>query len=164
MLDDVGDASKELGKMRKDIDRLISQSGSGGGDGSHAGSGDLSVQIGDSTNAAGSSSVAIGQGAWAEGTYGVALGQNSFVPEELTGSAALGPGSTATRDNQASVGQPFGEVYVSGRLVLEPANELGPQPFHPGDPDAPLGAFAVDDDYIYVNTADGWKRSALSSF
>ena len=146
--------------MQKRLERIHPYTG----DPTHRGSGEGSIQIGDSANAGSTYSVAFGQSAWALGPYGVALGYNTYVDADHSGSSAIGPNSTTTRSDQVSLGAPYGEVYVAGGLVLEPADALGPQPFHPGDPDAPAGAFAVDDDYIYVDTSTGWRRAALSSF
>jgi autotransporter adhesin len=148
-LDDTGDASKQLGQMKKDIERLGLHAGSG--DSSHAGSGTDSVALGTGTTVAsgygavaigvgaeatddaatvvgkdahaeGTSSAAFGANAYATGLNSTALGYNSSASH--SGSSAIGTGATTSASNQVKLGSAGDTVVVPGTFSNPSARHL----------------------------------------
>lgn len=83
------------------------------------------------------------------------------VKSQLSGNLLLG----ATTDNGHKL-QVSGSIY--GRNQIEPFSQfIMAEPFTPSgtaDASGEVGSMAWDEDYIYIKTSAGWKRSALSTF
>jgi hypothetical protein len=166
-------------------------SGFGGGDGDHPGAGGDSILLGTDGLADGYASVAIGfeakaalitdtdadeavavgTAATADGFGACAYGARSYAQYEnasafgwlsFAGHAfatAIGYRSVTTKANQVRLGRSTEEVSVPGRL-----NVARRTPSGSADSQGTVGDITSDDNYIYVKTSAGWKRSALSTF
>lgn len=187
-LDDIGDFSEEFRRMRKDIDRIQPVTG---GDGSHAGSGEESIQLGVDaaadwyssiavgpdaravavTQSESGEGIAIGSQATADGFGTTALGGRSYAQFET--STALGWSADALHDRSTAVGENTlttkADQIRLGRATQEVSipgrlNVAPRTPSSSADTQGSLRDIAADDNYIYVKTSAGWKRAALSTF
>lgn len=106
-IDDFLDANQEARRLKKAQQRAwVSGGSTGGGDSTHPGSGDRSVQLGPDANASGDNSTAVGDGAFAGGVESTAVGQNTWATGE--DSTALGSFATTEHDNSVALGKSAG--------------------------------------------------------
>ncbi|OTN77064.1 hypothetical protein A5886_002144 [Enterococcus sp. 8G7_MSG3316] len=96
-------------------------------------------------------SVAIGSYATAT-TDSVAIGANSRAASK--NSVAIGAGSVAS-EGQIVLGTNSNSVYVPGKLILAR--------YTPTDDDGEIGSIVIDDNNVYVKTANGWKKAILQA-
>jgi hypothetical protein len=104
--------------------------------------------IGYRSKASGFGATAIGAGATASGAGSVAIGRDSN-----------GNGATTTTNNEIAIGTSTHTVKIAGKLNVAQAT-----PTSSSDIQGQVGDIATDDNYIYVKTSSGWKRSALSTW
>jgi hypothetical protein len=131
-LDDTGDASKQLGQMKKDIERLGLHAGSG--DSSHAGSGTDSIALGVGTVASGYADVAVGETAEASGDGATAVGRGAHAEASLasafgrlayataSASTAIGYSTEANHSNSTALGK-FATTSAANQIMLGTASE-----------------------------------------
>jgi hypothetical protein len=134
-LDDPSDPSAETRRLKKRVERLEAGTADGG-DSSHPGSGDLSVQVGPGANAAGESSASLGDAAWATGPRSTAVGpwtvasgdRSAAVGFSATAeddsSTAIGTGAMTTATHQIMLGTVFETVVVPGTFSNPSARRL----------------------------------------
>jgi hypothetical protein len=172
----------EMADLMRRVRVLETQSGAdgsgfGGGDSDHPGTGFESIQIGVGAQAApitdtdADEAIAIGAASTADGFGACAFGARSYAQYENasafgwlsfaghTFSTAIGYRSVTTKANQVRLGRSTEEVSVPGRL-----NVARRTPSGSADTQGTVGDITSDDNYIYVKTNAGWKRSALSTF
>lgn len=106
------------------------------------------VAIGSSAVASGYGSTAIGAGAVASGAGSVAIGRDN------TSGVA-----TASAVNEIALGTALHTVKIAGRLNVAQRTPTGS-----ADTQGAVGDITSDADYLYVKTAAGWKRAALTAW
>jgi hypothetical protein len=102
-IDNPGSEMADLMRRVRFLETQSGADGSGFGDGTHPGSGDLSVQVGPSANAAGESSASLGDSAWATGARSTAAGFNTFASGD--DATAVGSSASAEHDNSGAFGK-----------------------------------------------------------
>jgi len=108
------------------------------------------------------SSVAIGQDAQASGVRSIAIGKSVVASGE--GSVAIGRdwayvSASTSVNNEIKLGTNLHTTKIIGRLNVAPRT-----PTSGADTQGAAGDITSDDNYVYVKTSTGWKRSALTAW
>jgi len=125
-------------------------------------SGDYCARLGFGGLISGSRGVGIGYAVTVTGDHGGALGDEC---ESLANGAwafgvdSGGTPASAPNENDFVLGTANHNVQVPGRFNVAPRT-----PSSTADTQGMTGDIAADDDYVYVKTSTGWKRSALATF
>jgi hypothetical protein len=120
---------------------------------------DFATAVGAFSYADAENATALGASTSVEGVDGTAVGFHTIIPFGMSHSTALGADAQPTKSNQVRLGDSTDEVSVAGRL-----NVTTRTPSSSADTQGTTRDIAWDDNYIYVKTSAGWKRSALSAF
>jgi len=106
--------------------------------------------------------VAIGQDAQASGVRSIAIGKSVVASGE--GSVAIGRdwayvSASTSVNNEIKLGTNLHTTKIIGRLNVAPRT-----PTSGADTQGAAGDITSDDNYVYVKTSTGWKRSALTAW
>jgi hypothetical protein len=89
----------------------------------------------------------------ASGTAGSALTFTERMRISSGGNVGIGTNAPAAK---LDLDGPSGDALLRLRVSKTPASSA--------DPSGSVGSFAWDDNYVYVKTSKGWKRSSLTTF
>jgi hypothetical protein len=118
--------------------------------------------IGRRALAGGTSATAVGTTANAGHNYTTAVGVGAAATaagSSAIGADSTGAGASTANQDEMALGTGLTRVKVPGRL-----NVANRTPTSSADAQGVQGDIATDDNYVYVKTSTGWKRSALTAF
>jgi hypothetical protein len=115
---------------------------------------DGAISIGASL-AMGEDAIAVGTSAQANGNAAIGL----LGTANFNDSVAIGIGSAATAASDFVLGAAAHKVKIAGRLNVAQRTPTGS-----ADAQGAVGDITSDGGFVYVKTATGWKRAALSTF
>ena len=132
--------------------------------GSNAGSVPNGTAANATTSASGQTLVGYqtGAGSPTQASYITAIGHKATATAAggfAIGSSSTGVGAASTAKNEGVLGTASHTVKIPGRLNVAQVTPTGS-----ADTQGQVGDIATDADYVYVKTAAGWKRAALTAW